>query len=203
MPFIIKTVIAFALTAIGIGAYQVPQPRPDMSTTTPTDNPYKAVGGFGQYIADVYRFVPPVTTTAPPAPIYRHGECDWLPAMALRAGWPVQHLGKLKQVALRESGCCPNRRGGDIVDKNCNITGVSEWNHRSDSGVLQNNGINFDIPRNPYAPICLEMGICTQEPLLDAFTNLQAGLVLFNYWQRVAGNGWIPWDICNRTKTCK
>ena len=203
MPFIIKTVIAFALTAIGIGAYQVPQPRPDMSTTTPTDNPYKAVGGFGQYIADVYRFVPPVTTTAPPAPIYRHGECDWLPAMALRAGWPVEHLGKLKQVALRESGCCPNRRGGDIVDKNCNITGVSEWNHRSDSGVLQNNGINFDIQRNPYAPICLEMGICTQEPLLDAFTNLQAGLVLFNYWQRVAGNGWIPWDTCNRTKTCK
>ena len=203
MPFIIKTVIAFALTAIGIGAYQVPQPRPDMSTTTPTDNPYKAVGGFGQYIADVYRFVPPVTTTAPPAPIYRHGECDWLPAMALRAGWPVEHLGKLKKVALRESGCCPNRRGGDIVDKNCNITGVSEWNHRSDSGVLQNNGINFDITRNPYAPICLEMGICTQEPLLDAFTNLQAGLVLFNYWQRVVGNGWIPWDICNRTKTCK
>ena len=203
MPFIIKTVIAFALTAIGIGAYQVPQPRPDMSTNTPTDNPYKAVGGFGQYIADVYRFVPPVTTTAPPAPIYRHGECDWLPAMALRAGWPVEHLGKLKQVALRESGCCPNRRGGDMVDKNCNITGVSEWNHRSDSGVLQNNGINFDIQRNPYAPICLEMGICTQEPLLDAFTNLQAGLVLFNYWQRVAGNGWIPWDICNRTKTCK
>ena len=203
MPFIIKTVIAFALTAIGIGAYQVPQPRPDMSTTTPTDNPYKAVGGFGQFVADVYRFVPPVTTTAPPAPIYRHGECDWLPAMALRAGWPVEHLGKLKQVALRESGCCPNRRGGDIVDKNCNITGVSEWNHRSDSGVLQNNGINFDITRNPYAPICLEMGICTQEPLLDAFTNLQAGLVLFNYWQRVAGDGWIPWDICNRTKTCK
>ena len=203
MPFIIKTVIAFALTAIGIGAYQVPQPRPDMSTTTPTDNPYKAVGGFGQYIADVYRFVPPVTTTAPPAPIYRHGECDWLPAMALRAGWPVEHLGTLKKIAMRESGCCPNRRGGDMVDKNCNITGVSEWNHRSDSGVLQNNGINFDITRNPYAPICLEMGICTQEPLLDAFTNLQAGLVLFNYWQRVAGNGWIPWDICNRTKTCK
>ena len=203
MPFIIKTVIAFALTAIGIGAYQVPQPRPDMSTTTPTDKPYAAIGGFGQYIADVYRFIPPMTTTAPPAPIYRHGECDWLPAMALRAGWPVEHLGKLKQVALRESGCCPNRRGGDIVDKNCNITGVSEWNHRSDSGVLQNNGINFDIQRNPYAPICLEMGICTQEPLLDAFTNLQAGLVLFNYWQRVAGNGWIPWDICNRTKTCK
>ena len=203
MPFIIKTVIAFALTAIGIGAYQVPQPRPDMSSITPTDNPYKAVGGFGQYIADVYRFVPPVTITAPPAPIYRHGECDWLPAMALRAGWPVENLGKLKQVALREAGCCPNRRGGDMVDKNCNITGVSEWNHRSDTGALQINSVNFDISRNPYAPICLEMGICTQEPLLDAFTNLQAGLVLFNYWQRIAGNGWIPWDICNRTKTCK
>ncbi len=136
-------------------------------------------------------------------PVFKHGECDWLPAMALKAGWAVEHLGKLKQIALRESGCCPNRRGGDQVDKNCRIVGVSEWNHRSDSGLLQNNGINWDLARNPTAPICLQIGVCTQEPLLDAFTNLVAGLVLYNYWEKAAGDGWIPWDICNKTLTCK
>ena len=62
MPYIIKTIIAFALYAIGFGVYHVPQPRPDMADTAPTDAPYEAVGGFGQYIADLYRFVPPVTT---------------------------------------------------------------------------------------------------------------------------------------------
>jgi hypothetical protein len=36
MPLIIKTIIAFALSAIGLGIYHVPQPRPDMATTAPT-----------------------------------------------------------------------------------------------------------------------------------------------------------------------
>ena len=90
-----------------------------------------------------------------------------------------------------------------MVDKDCNITGVSEWTHRSDTSLLQINGLNFDPKRNPYAPICLQMGICTQEPLLDPFTNLKAGKLLYDYWQKAAGDGWIPWDMCNRTRTCK
>ena len=45
MPYIIKTIIAFALYAIGFGVYHVPQPRPDMISTTPIDAPYEAVGG--------------------------------------------------------------------------------------------------------------------------------------------------------------
>jgi len=202
MPFIIKTVIAFALFTIGFSGNVLLQ-EPPLGQTDPVTAPYGPYQSFVAMQKDIYLYVAPSTTTTTiPQPVYKHGECDWLPALALKAGWPVDQRGRLKQTALRESGCCPNRRGGDMVDKNCNITGVSEWNHRSDTGNLQLNSINFDIKRNPYAPICLEMGICTQEPLLDAFTNLQAGLVLFNYWQRVAGNGWIPWDICNRTKTC-
>ena len=141
---------------------------------------------------DIYTYVAPSTTTTTiPQPVYKHGECDWLPAMALKAGWPVNQLGTLKKTALRESGCCPNRRGGDMVDKDCNITGVSEWSHRSDSGLLQNNGINWDLSRNPYAPVCLQIKICTQEPLLDALTNLKAGLLLF----RVTGSDWSPWIV--------
>ena len=201
MPIIIKTVIAFALFTIGFAGNVLIQ-EPPLGVTDPVTAPYGPYQSFVAMQKDIYTFVAPSTTTTIPQPVYKHGECDWLPAMALKAGWPVEHLGKLKQVALRESGCCPNRRGGDMVDKDCNITGVSEWNHRSDTSVLQINSINFDPKRNPYAPICLQMGICTQEPLLDAFTNLKAGKLLFDYWEKAAGNGWIPWDICNRTKTC-
>jgi len=202
MPFIIKAIIAFALSAIGLGVYQVPQPRPDMSSTTPTDKPYEAVGGYGQYIADVYRFVPPVTTTVATQPVYKHGDCSWLPKMALQAGWQVDQIAKLTHIALRESGCCI-RRGGETVDKDCKITGHDGSNHLSDTSILQINGQNYDPKRNPYAPICLQMKICTQQPLLDPFTNLKAGKLLFDYWQKAAGDGWIPWDLCNRDNTCK
>ena len=135
--------------------------------------------------------------------VFRHGDISWLPALAIEAGWKPNQLDKLGQVILRESGGCPNRRGGDIVDKNCNITGVSELNHRSDTSLLQINGVNYDPTRNKFAPICLQMGICTQEPLLDPLINLKAGKLLFDYWQKAAGDGWIPWDPCNRTRTCK
>jgi len=123
--------------------------------------------------------------------VYRHGDVSWLPSLAKQAGWPDHTIGKLTHIVLRESGGCPNRRGGDVVDKNCVITGVSEWNHRSDTGLLQINGVNYDPTRNKWAAVCREMGICTQEPLLDPFTNLKAGLVLW----RLAG--FEPWNPCN------
>ena len=134
---------------------------------------------------------------------FRHGDVSWLPALAKQAGWTADQIPKLSQIVLRESGGCPNRRGGDMVDKNCNLTGVSEWNHRSDTSLLQVNGLNYDPTRNKFAPICLQMDICTQQPLFDPLTNLKAGKLLFDYWQKAAGDGWIPWDPCNRTRTCK
>jgi len=200
MPLLIKLVIAFALSAIGVGISQLP---PEPVFVEQSENPYQAIGGHKQFQAQIWAYVPPVTTTSLPKPVYRHGDCSWLPAVALQAGWQPDQIAQLTKIALRESGCCPNRRGGDTVDKNCNITGVSEYSHRSDTGALQINSVNFDIKRNPYAPICLQMGICTQEALLDPYTNLKAGKLLFDYWQKAAGNGWIPWNICNRTKTCK
>ena len=122
---------------------------------------------------------------------YRHGDVSWLPGLAKQAGWPDHAIPKLSELVLRESGACPNRRGGDIVDKDCNITGVSEWNHRSDTGLLQINGVNYDMTRNKWAAICRELNICTQQPLLDPLTNLKAGLVLY----RLAG--FEPWNPCN------
>ena len=202
MPFIIKTVIAFALFTIGFGS-GVLIAEPPLGQTDPITAPYGAYTSFRDMQHDIWLYVAPsTTTTLVVKPVYKHGECDWLPAMALKAGWPVEHLGKLKQIALRESGCCI-RRGGEKVDKDCNITGHDGSSHLSDTSILQINGINFDIKRNPNAPICLQMGICTQQPLMDPFTNLKAGKLLYDYWQKAAGDGWIPWDMCNRDKTCK
>jgi hypothetical protein len=93
----------------------------------------------------------------------------------------------LGQIILRESGGCPARRGGDKVDKNCNVTGHDGSNHRSDTGLLQINGVNYDKTRNKWALVCTANIACTQEPLLDALINLRAGLALF----RAAG--WDPW----------
>ena len=122
--------------------------------------------------------------------IFKHGDVSWLSSLASQAGWPKDTHSRLAQIILRESGGCPNRRGGDAVDKNCNITHVTEWNHRSDTGLLQINGVNYDITRNKWAALCLRMNICTQEPLLDPHTNLKAGYLLYQI------SGWGPWDPC-------
>lgn len=118
------------------------------------------------------------------------GDVSWLPSLAAQAGWPPRTHKRLAQIILRESGGCPNRRGGDTVDENCNITGVSDWSHRSDTGLLQINGVNYDPSRNKWAIACRELNICTQEPLLDPLTNLRVGYLLFKE------AGWGPWDPC-------
>jgi len=135
--------------------------------------------------------------------VFRHGDVSWLPALALKAGWEADQIPKLLVTVLRESGGCAYRKGGDLVDKDCNVIGHDGSFHSSDTSLLQLNGINYNIKRNPTAPICLQMKICTQEPLFDPLTNLKAGKLLYDYWEKSSGNGWIPWDPCNRTSTCK
>ena len=130
-----------------------------------------------------------------PEILFSHGSVDWLPELALEAGWPKETHEKLGQVILRESGGCPNRKGGDIVNKNCYITGVSEWNHRSDTGLLQINGVNYNPKRNKWAIACRVMKICTQDPLLDPVTNLRVGYLMYQ------DSGWDPWDPCTWDKT--
>jgi len=122
---------------------------------------------------------------------FQHGDISWLPQLAEQAGWPQKTWRRLGQIILRESGACPYRKGGDIVNKNCEVIGHDGSNHASDSGLLQINGVNYNPKRNKYAPICTQMKICTQEPLLDALTNLKAGLLLF----RVTGSDWSPWIV--------
>lgn len=121
---------------------------------------------------------------------FKWGDVSWLPELATKAGWPAETHEKLSQIILRESGGCPNRRGGDAVDQDCNITHVTEWNHRSDTGLLQINGVNYNPKRNKWAIACRQLGICTQEPLLDPLTNLKVGYLLYQ------ADGWNPWDPC-------
>jgi hypothetical protein len=121
---------------------------------------------------------------------FRHGDVSWLPELASQAGWPKNTWKRLGQIILRESGGCPNRIGSSIVDKNCNITGYTRATNRSDSGLLQINGVNWDPKRSGTQLLCAEYKICTQEQLLDAVTNLKAGYILY---QRA---GWGPWDPC-------
>ena len=196
MPFI-KLIIAFSISVIGFGLSQIPRSAEPVFESE-SSAPYKALGGFGQAMADIYRPVPPVTTTTLAEPVYRHGDCSWLPAVAMQAGWQVDQIKQLREIALRESGCCPARAGGDIVDKNCNKIGHDGSFHSSDSGTMQLNGTHWK-PDHPqyHGLVCKQMKICTQEPLFDPLTNLKAARLLYE----VAG--WQPWSICHRDKTCK
>jgi hypothetical protein len=137
----------------------------------------------------------PATTTIPSLTpkTFTHGDCSWIPPLALKAGWETKTHAKLINIILRESGCCPNRRGGDKVDKNCNITGVSEWNHRSDTGLLQINGVHWKQDHAQYhGLVCKKLKICSQEPLLEPLNNLLAGKLLFD---KV---GWSPWGVVTK-----
>ena len=133
--------------------------------------------------------------------VFRWGDVSWLPILATEAGWPAETHDRLAEIVLRESGGCPNRRGGDMVDENCIITGVSEWNHRSDTGLLQINGVNYNPERNKWAIACREMQICKQGPLLNPINNLKVGYLLYQE------AGWDPWDPCawgeKYAKRCK
>lgn len=130
------------------------------------------------------------TVNKPAAIAFKHGDISWLPQLAAEAGWPKKTWKKLGQIILRESGGCPNRIGSSIVDKNCNITGYTKATNKSDSGLLQINGVNWDPKRSGTQLLCAEHKICTQEQLLDPVTNLAAGYVLY---QKA---GWGPWDPC-------
>jgi hypothetical protein len=119
---------------------------------------------------------------------FKHGDISWLPDLALAAGWEKKQLKRLGHIILRESGGCPYRRGGDVVDKDCNVTSVARWNHRSDSGLLQINGVHWKQDHAQYhGLVCKQMNVCEQDKLLDPLTNLKAGRLLFE----VAG--WSPW----------
>lgn len=126
--------------------------------------------------------------------VFVHGDCSWVAPVALNAGWERGQLDRLIHIIQRESGCCPRRVGGSVVDKNCNLVKMATWSHPSDSGLLQINGVHWKPDHKQYhGLVCERMGVCTQEPLLDPLVNLRAGRLLFE----VAG--WSPWAVPARS----
>lgn len=123
-----------------------------------------------------------------PVIVFRHGDISWLPELAAKAGWPPETWQRLGEIILRESGGCPTRIGGSVVDEDCNLIRMATMSHPSDTGLLQINGINWDLERTKLAIICVRMGVCTQEELMNPITNLRAGKLLFD----VAG--FSPWN---------
>ena len=61
--------------------------------------------------------------------VFRHGDISWLPKLAAQAGWPPETWKKLGQIILRESGGCPTRIGGSVVDKDCNLIRMATMSH--------------------------------------------------------------------------
>ena len=113
---------------------------------------------------------------------FKHGDISWLSALALQAGWPKRTHKRLGEIILRESGGCPGRIGGSIVSPDCAIIG---WDngppHKSDSGLLQINGVHWKRDHKEYAGlVCKVMEVCDQARLLDPLTNLRAGKLLFD-----------------------
>ena len=140
----------------------------------------------------VLRHIPDVidNKTAQEPIAFKHGDVSWLPELAIKVGWPKKTITRLKYIVLRESGGCPNRIGGSIVDKNCNIIGHTGATNKSDSGLLQINGVNWDPNRSGTQIACAQLKICTQEAILDPVNNLRVGLLLYKK------AGWGPWDPC-------
>ena len=127
----------------------------------------------------------PTTTAAPATTTTVPKGCAEYVADASTAGWPADQAPIMARVMFRESRCIPTAY--NAKDSN----GGSR-------GLMQINGVHWLPEHSQYdGLICKQMGICTQPPLLDAFTNLRAALLIYS---RV---GWSAWDICNRTKTCK
>jgi hypothetical protein len=136
-----------------------------------------------------YLIEPTTTTTIVPA-TFKHGDCSWVAPIALSVGWEKHQLPRLINIISRESGCCPRRIGGDVVDADCNVTRVARWNHRSDSGLLQINGVHWKRDHAQYAGlVCKKMKVCSQEPLLNPVTNLAAGRLIFDVV------GWQAWTL--------
>ena len=134
MRRITATIVTTLTLLIGIGtAHAVQAPKP---THSPSVNRIEVIPREAQ-----------------PTIVFRHGDISWLPQLAAEAGWPPHTWKKLGQIILRESGGCPNRRGGDIVDKDCQVIGFDGSNHRSDAGAMQINGINYDPKRNTLSLI--------------------------------------------------
>ncbi len=129
--------------------------------------------------------VPPTRTVdgiPTPEQPFTPGDCATLFGTAMRAGWTWNDWPTLARIVWRESRCLPDAYNGRGRDRSY---GLLQINTR---GALWDRPIAWGYPS--LKDLC---GLTAREELLDGFTNLRCGRLLFEVHEAVYGNGWKPW----------
>ena len=122
--------------------------------------------------------IEPTTTTSSTIYIDPYtSACEQFSALAVNLGWPADQRTVLESVMKRESNCTPRAHNTTL-----NKDKSQDW------GLLQING-------RSWTKWLIGKGIITQaSDLLQAQTNLLAGLEIYNYGVERYGFGWGPWS---------
>ena len=120
--------------------------------------------------------IEPTTTTSSTIYIDPYtSACEQFSALAVNLGWPSDQRTVLESIMKRESNCTPN-----AVNRKDPFGGSR--------GLLQING--------SWHKWLIGKGIITdKKDLLQAQTNLLAGLEIYNYGVERYGFGWGPWSV--------
>jgi hypothetical protein len=120
--------------------------------------------------------IEPTTTTSSTIYIDPYtSACEQFSALAVNLGWPADQRTVLESIMKRESNCTPN-----VINR--------KDPHGGSRGLLQING--------SWHKWLIGKGIITQkQDLLQAQTNLLAGLAIYNYGVERYGFGWGPWSV--------
>jgi hypothetical protein len=120
--------------------------------------------------------IEPTTTTSSTIYIDPYtSACEQFSALAVNLGWPADQRTVLESIMKRESNCTPN-----AVNRKDPFGGSR--------GLLQING--------SWHKWLISKGVMTRkQDLLQAQTNLLAGLEIYNYGVERYGFGWGPWSV--------
>lgn len=120
--------------------------------------------------------IEPTTTTSSTIYIDPYtSACKQFSALAVNLGWPENERTVLESIIKRESNCTPN-----AINRKDPFGGSR--------GLLQING--------SWHKWLIAKGVIThKQNLLQAETNLLAGLEIYNYGVERYGFGWGPWSV--------
>jgi hypothetical protein len=120
--------------------------------------------------------IEPTTTTSSTIYIDPYtSACEQFSALAINLGWPADQRTVLESIMKRESNCTPN-----AINRKDPFGGSR--------GLLQING-------SWHKWLQLKGIINQTSDLLQAQTNLLAGLAIYNYGVERYGFGWGPWSV--------
>ena len=120
--------------------------------------------------------IEPTTTTSSTIYIDPYtSACEQFSALAINLGWPADQRTVLESIMKRESNCTPN-----AINRKDPYGGSR--------GLLQING-------SWHKWLTAKGIIAKPADLLQAQTNLLAGLEIYNYGVERYGFGWGPWSV--------